>query len=198
MELMTAPITARQTTELRVTGRSIAPGLGMGRAWVVADVLKPGGTPAAIGPHEIDGELLRLKRSFEESLAEIDQYRAAHRVRIRFDPRGRLSRMARCCAAFLPRGNSNARLRASLVTAEAVVRLVLERWYQKFKSLESPLLRQRADDVLDVGRNIIRRLCGEQGSGLAVHSREQCSGRRTAFAFGRRGAAQGQRGRGGG
>ena len=57
-------------------------------------------------------------------------------------------------------------LRASLLPAEAVVRRVLERWYEKFKSLENPLLRQRADDVLDVGRNIIRRLCPALDAGL--------------------------------
>src|SRR5262249_28094611 len=39
-------------------------------------------------------------------------------------------------------------------------------WYRKFEAIENPTLRQRADDVLDLGRNIIRRLRGEQGAGF--------------------------------
>ena len=40
------------------------------------------------------------------------------------------------------------------------------RWYQKFETLENQPLRQRADDVLDLGRNVIRRLRGERDGGL--------------------------------
>ena len=63
-------------------------------------------------------------------------------------------------------GEFERELRASLLTAEAVVGRVLQRWYQKFETLENQTLRQRADDVLDLGRNIIRRLRGEQDAGL--------------------------------
>src|SRR5262245_39396033 len=57
-------------------------------------------------------------------------------------------------------------LRESLSTAEAVVGRVLQRWYRKIEAIENQTLRQRADDVLDLGRNIIRRLRGEQGAGF--------------------------------
>jgi len=63
-------------------------------------------------------------------------------------------------------GEFERELRASLLTAEAVVRRVLKRWYQKFEAMENPAFRQRADDVLDLGRNIIRRLRGDQDAGL--------------------------------
>src|SRR5439155_17972274 len=63
-------------------------------------------------------------------------------------------------------GEFERELRASLLTAEAVVRRVLQRWYDKLQKLENQTLRQRADDVLDLGRNIIRRLRGEQQAGL--------------------------------
>jgi phosphoenolpyruvate-protein phosphotransferase len=42
----------------------------------------------------------------------------------------------------------------------------LQRWYEKFKALENQTFRQRADDVLDLGRNIIRRLRGEPEAGF--------------------------------
>ena len=40
MEVKSAPTRDRPQEEVRLSGRSIAPGLGMGRAWVVGDVLK--------------------------------------------------------------------------------------------------------------------------------------------------------------
>src|SRR4051794_10147822 len=63
-------------------------------------------------------------------------------------------------------GEFERELRESLLTAEAVVGRVLQRWHRKIEAVENPTLRQRADDVLDLGRNIIRRLRGEQGAGL--------------------------------
>src|SRR5262249_148249 len=63
-------------------------------------------------------------------------------------------------------GEFERELRTSRLTAEAVVRRVLQRWYHKFETLENQMFRQRADDVLDLGRNIIRRLRGEEEAGL--------------------------------
>jgi len=166
MGVKTAPIISLEQTEIGLSGRSIAPGLGMGKAWVVVDVLKSSGTPAAIGKNEIDRELLRLQHSFAEALAEIDQN--AQRIETEFDSTlaGVFRAHGEMLRSLFASGEFERELRASLLTAEAVVRLVLERWYQKFRSLENPVLRQRADDVLDLGRNIIQRLRGEQYAGL--------------------------------
>jgi phosphoenolpyruvate-protein kinase (PTS system EI component) len=46
----------------------------MGQAWVVGDVLTWSGPPTQIGQDDVDGELLRLANSVEETLAELDQY----------------------------------------------------------------------------------------------------------------------------
>jgi phosphoenolpyruvate-protein phosphotransferase len=166
MELKTAPIAGREEPEVRLAGRSIAPGLGLGRAWIVADALKPNVAAAAIGASEIDRESLRLKRSFEEALAEIDRH--ARRIESEFDSTlaGVFRAHGEMLRGLYGSGEFDRELRTSLLPAEAVVGRVLERWYQKFKSLENPLLRQRADDVLDVGRSIVRRLCPAQDAGL--------------------------------
>ncbi|HEX3868993.1 MAG TPA: putative PEP-binding protein, partial [Pirellulales bacterium] len=165
--MVTTPVMIDQErSEVRLAGRSIAPGLGMGRAWVVADVLKLSGPPVLISPNEVDAELVRLAHSFDDTLAEVDRY--AQRIEAEFD--SALAGVFRAHGAILRElfasGEFQRELRASLLTAEAAVRQVLERWYQKFESLENQSFRQRADDVLDLGRNIIRRLRGEQESGL--------------------------------
>ncbi len=153
-------------SETRLSGRSIAPGLGMGRAWVVGDVLKSSVVPLPIGADEVDGELGRLTRSFEEALAELDE--RAKRIEAEFD--SSLAGIFRAHGEMLrdlfASGEFERELRASLLTAEGVVRRVLVRWYKKFEAIENQTVRQRADDVLDLGRNLIRRLRGDQDAGL--------------------------------
>ncbi|HEY4233362.1 MAG TPA: phosphoenolpyruvate-utilizing N-terminal domain-containing protein, partial [Lacipirellulaceae bacterium] len=152
--------------EETLTGRCIAPGLGMGRAWVVGDVLNCGGAPSAIGVGEVDRELARLKECLDATLAELDQF--ALRIEAEFD--STLAGVFRAHGEMLRdlfmTGEFEQELRASLLTAEAIVRRVLKRWYQKFEAVENPTIRQRADDLLDLGRNIVRRLRGEQNAGL--------------------------------
>jgi phosphoenolpyruvate-protein phosphotransferase len=166
METPSPTILGPAQSEVRLSGRSISPGLGMGQAWVVGDVLKWSGPPAPIDVNDIDGELIRLTHSFEEALAEVDQY--AKRIEYEFD--STLAGIFRAHGAILREllasGEFERELRASLLSAEAVVRNVLQRWYQKFEKLENQTFRQRADDVLDLGRNIIQRLRGESAAGF--------------------------------
>jgi phosphoenolpyruvate-protein phosphotransferase len=160
---------AHAESEATFTGRSIAPGLALGPAWVVTDPLHWSGPTTSIGEEAIDNELRRLRHAFEETLAELDRY--AQRIEGEFDAAlaGIFRAHGEMLRALLVSGEFERELRESLLTAEAVVARVLQRWHQKFQAIENPTLRQRADDVLDLGRNIIRRLRGEQEAGfLAV------------------------------
>src|SRR6516165_9503569 len=151
--------------EATLTGRSISPGLAMGPAWVVSDPLHWGGPTTSIGKDDVEKELTRLRHSFEETLAELEQY--AQRIEGEFDAAlaGIFRAHGEILRSPLASGELERELRESLLTAEAVVGRVLQRWHRKFEPIENQALRQRADDVLDLGRNIIRRLRGEQGAG---------------------------------
>jgi phosphoenolpyruvate-protein kinase (PTS system EI component) len=157
---------AHAESEATFTGNGIAPGLAMGPAWVVSDPLHWGGPTTPIGKDDIDKELIRLRHAFEETLAELDQY--AQRIGGEFDAAlaGIFRAHGEMLRSLFASGEFERELRASLLTAEAVVGRVLQRWYRKFEAIENQTLRQRADDVLDLGRNIIRRLSGEQGAGF--------------------------------
>jgi phosphoenolpyruvate-protein phosphotransferase len=168
METVLATISDLAQAEVRLSGRSIAPGLGMGEAWVVGDVLNWAGPPAPIDQNDVGSELVRLAHCVEETLAELDQH--ATRIEAEFDSTlaGIFRAHGEMLRELFASGEFERELRASLLTAEAVVGRVLQRWYRKFDTLESQALRQRADDVLDLGRNIIRRLRGEQEADLKV------------------------------
>ena len=68
--------------EMLIPGRSISPGLGMGPAWVVGDVLKSNG-PTTIAESGVNDELVRLSQSFDQTLAELDE--RAKRIEAEFD-----------------------------------------------------------------------------------------------------------------
>jgi phosphoenolpyruvate-protein phosphotransferase len=117
-----------------------------------------------IGLNDVDSERIRLTHSIQEALAELEQY--AKRIEAEFDSElaGIFRAHGEMLRSLFASGEFEHELSASLLTAEAVVRRVLQRWYRKFKALENQALRQRADDVLDLGRNIIQRLRDEQGA----------------------------------
>jgi phosphoenolpyruvate-protein phosphotransferase len=166
MEGDVAPTLAGGPREVRLTGRSIAPGLGMGQAWIVGDVLRFDGAQQTIGAAEVDRECVRLKRCFEETFAELEQ--SARRIESEFDAAlaGIFRAHGTLLRGLVESGEFDRELKLSSLTAESAVRRVLNRWYQKFESLENQNLRERADDVLDLGRSIIRKLRGEADAGL--------------------------------
>jgi phosphoenolpyruvate-protein phosphotransferase len=157
---------AHAESEATLTGRGISPGLAMGPAWVVSDPLHWGGPATSIGQDDVEKELIRLRHSFEAALAELDQH--AQRIEGEFDAAlaGIFRAHGELLRSLFASGELERELRESLLTAEAVVGRVLQRWYRKVEAIENPTLRQRADDVLDLGRNVIRRLRGEQGAGF--------------------------------
>jgi phosphoenolpyruvate-protein phosphotransferase len=157
-----------ESPELELSGQSIAPGLALGRAWVIGDVLKWDGPLTAIGADEADGEFVRLSQAVDEALRDLEQH--AQRIEAEFD--SSLAAIFRAHGGMLrdlfASGEFERELRSSLVSAEVAVRRVLQRWHTKFAKLENQIIRQRADDVLDLGRSVIRRLRGESAEGLAA------------------------------
>jgi phosphoenolpyruvate-protein phosphotransferase len=137
----------------------------VGPAWLVSDPLNWGGPTTPVGKDDVEKELLRLRHSFEVTLAELDQY--AQRIEKEFDAAlaGIFRAHGEMLRSLAASGELERELRDSLLPAEAVVGRVLQRWYRRIEAVENPTLRQRADDVLDLGRNVIRRLRGEPGAG---------------------------------
>src|SRR5690348_7770413 len=83
MEMRAGPMTGREPDEIILTGQSIAPGLGLGPAWVVSDEMTLAGVRQPIGQEAIAGELLRLTKAFEETLADLEK--SAERIGAEFN-----------------------------------------------------------------------------------------------------------------
>src|SRR5262249_16195338 len=126
---------AHAESEATFTGRSISPGLAMGPAWVVGDPLPWEGPTPSLGKNEIRNELRGWGQAFEETLAELDQY--ARRIESEFDAAlaGIFRAHGALLRSLLASGELERELRESLLTAEAVVARVLERWHRKFAAI---------------------------------------------------------------
>ena len=152
--------------EVTLTGLRIAPGLGIGSAWVVGDRLECRGDAHPIDPHEVEREWRRIRVAFDQTRAELQE--AARRVAEQFN--SHLADIFRAHEMMLDSLLSSTEfvqeLQGSLVNAEAVVRRIFRRWQEKFQSLPSETFQQRADDLADLGRKVLHHLEGEDADRL--------------------------------
>jgi phosphotransferase system enzyme I (PtsI) len=156
----------RDVAEVTLTGLRVAPGLGMGSAWVVGDRLECRGDAHRIAPHEVEREWSRIRVAFDQTRAELQE--AARRVEEQFN--SHLADIFRAHEMILDSLLSSTEfvqeLQGSLVNAEAVVRRIFRRWQEKFHSLAGETFQQRADDLADLGRKVLRHLEGEDADRL--------------------------------
>ena len=152
--------------EVTLTGLRIAPGLGIGSAWVVGDRLECRGDAHPIDPHEVEREWRRIRVAFDQTRAELQE--AARRVAEQFN--SHLADIFRAHEMMLDSLLSSTEfvqeLQGSLVNAEAVVRRIFRRWQEKFQSLPGETFQQRADDLADLGRKVLHHLEGEDADRL--------------------------------
>ena len=146
--------------EVTLSGSRIATGLGRGSAWVIGDRLECRGEAHQIEPHEVEREWSRIQVAFDQTRAELRE--AARRVAEQFN--AHLADIFRAHEMMLDSLLSSTEfvqeLQGSLVNAEAVVRRVFRRWQEKFHSLRGDTFQQRADDLADLGRKVLRHLEG--------------------------------------
>ncbi len=150
---------SRGVTAEKLTGVRIAPGLGMGRAWFGRRTAER--AVRRIEQHEVEPELRRIEVAFNHTREELRE--AARRVEEQFS--ADLSRIFQAHEMILEGMRSSPEFREELQTsrvdAEAAGRRVFRRWQEKFQSLKDDGLRQRADDIADIARKVLRHLEGE-------------------------------------
>ena len=152
--------------EVTLTGVRIAPGLAIGSAWVVGDRLECRGDAHPITPPEVEREWRRIRVAFDQTRAELRE--AARRVAAQFN--AQLADIFRAHDMMLDSLLSSTEfvqeLQGSLLNAEAVVRRIFRRWQEKFHSLPGETFQQRADDLADLGRKMLRHLEGTDADRL--------------------------------
>jgi len=159
-----APAAASQMAELK--GIPASPGVSIGRAFLLDSeevaVPRQAVAPAAI-PQEIarfEEALTRTRKEIEEIQAKISKELGVDHAQI-FDAH----RMFLEDRAFIEEVIQ--RLKEEQLCAEYVFSEVLAKYVQAFSKIEDEYLRERASDVEDVGRRILRNLTGLKRRTLA-------------------------------
>lgn len=157
----------RAQTNAQLTGMSISPGLAMGRAFVYRDIMDQDLFTTQIQPDQVDGECERVRRAavqvFEDltkSVSRITQQIGAYQAEI-FKVHQVILR------ELLHSREIRQEIERERVNAEVAVQHVFSCWVQKMQMDESARFIQRADDVEDLGRRLIRAL-----KKIAVHPLE--------------------------
>jgi phosphoenolpyruvate-protein phosphotransferase (PTS system enzyme I) len=154
--------------ELSLKGTRISPGLASGTVWVAGDILDCSAEMHRIEPHQVDAEMERVRRAFVQVEAELEE--SARRVSEQIDPSlAEIFRAHRLMLESLLSSNEfEEELRGSLTSAADAVKRVFRRWEAKFAAIQDETLRQRADDILDLARRVLRRLEGADAFGLTA------------------------------
>jgi len=154
--------------ELRLKGIRISPGLASGKVWVAVNLLDRGVETQRIEPHQVDAEMERIRRAVIEVQAQLEE--SARRVSEQIDPSlAGVFRAHRLMLENLLSSNEfETEIRESLTSAAETVKSVFRKWEAKFAAIQDETLRQRADDIVDLARRVLRQLEGADAFGLAA------------------------------
>ena len=150
-----------KVTAVKFTGSRIAPGLGMGNARFVDHTPERRRTVRRIEPHEVEPELHRIQMAFDQTREDLKESARRVEEQLSADLGHIFSAHEMMLEGMFSSQEFRQELQASLVNAEAVVRHVFRRWQEKFQSLKGESFQQRADDIADVGRKVLRHLAGD-------------------------------------
>lgn len=148
-------------------GKSLAPGMGRGPAFVYRSRLDRHGEFFNIDPSETERELERLNQTAER--IAIDLERLARQME---EANGTtLADVFRAHIAIMQDAGLWAEVKEEVesrqISAGAAVKRVFDRWEQRFRAMEDVCLRDKADDLRDLARRFVRTLAGADGHALA-------------------------------
>jgi phosphoenolpyruvate-protein kinase (PTS system EI component) len=135
---------------------------------VAGDILDCSAEANRIEPHQVEPEMERIRLALVEVAAELAE--SARRLSEQIDPSlAEIFRAHRLMLENLLSSNEfEKELRESLTSAAEAVKRVFRKWETKFAAIQDETLRQRADDILDLARRVLRQLEGADAFGLAA------------------------------
>jgi len=154
-------------TQLSLKGTRISPGLACGTVWVAGDILESSAETSRIEPHQVEAEMERIRWAFVQVERELEE--SARRVSEQIDPSlAEIFRAHQLMLESLLSSNEFERELRGLTSAAEAVKRVFRKWEAKFAAIQDETLRERADDILDLARRVLRQLEGADAFGLAT------------------------------
>ena len=152
---------------MKLAGAAVAPGLGMGTVALVGDILECRGPSRRAAGSDADGESGRIQAAFADTRRDLAESVTRLEAQIGSGVADIFRAHELMLDSLLSSGEITKELRDSDVDAAGAVRRVFRRWTQKFEALSNPTFQQRADDIADLGRRVLRHLEGDDPYELA-------------------------------
>ncbi len=143
-----------------LNGTGISPGLATGRAFIYQDILERPLLRRKLQRHQVNREYERIQSAVR--LVRKDLRIAAHQVRQTLGEQkaGIFAAQETMLLDATLAEELRRELDQQLVNAEHAVKSVFQRWHQRFGAISDKLLRENADDMLDLWRRMLRALVG--------------------------------------
>ncbi|MEQ8849209.1 phosphoenolpyruvate--protein phosphotransferase [Botrimarina sp.] len=156
---------------LRLQGIAVSPGVAIGEALVLDN--EGFRIPRRFLPRDaVEHEIKRLGEAIDETLDEIEQSRQRIAHRLGEDYGSIFSAHAQMVNDQKLRKELEELIRERHYSAEYSVSRVLRRYAKVFQSLEGAYMAERANDIFDIEKRLLRRLLGERREELAQVSGE--------------------------
>jgi phosphoenolpyruvate-protein phosphotransferase len=152
---------------VKLAGSPIAPGLAVGKVSLVGDILDLRRAPAPATTRDSAAESRRIEAAVEATRRDLAEAVARLERELGSETADVFRAHQMMLDGVFASGEIAAELRAAEVDAAAAVRRVFRARKQKFAALSDPAFRQRADDVADLGRRLLRHLEGDDLDRLA-------------------------------
>lgn len=156
---------------LRLQGIAVSPGVAIGEALVLDN--EGFRIPRRFLPRDaIEREIARLTKAIDETTAEIEESRRRIAEQLGDDYGSIFSAHSQMVNDRKLRGELEELIRERHYSAEYSVSRVLRRYAKVFQSLEGAYMAERANDIFDIEKRLLRRLLGEKREELAEVSSE--------------------------
>jgi phosphoenolpyruvate-protein phosphotransferase len=151
---------------LKLAGRATSPGLVVGKAFVYRNHLGALSVPRSISRHEIDEELSHVERAVETVREDLQV--SAERIEAQAGPK--LAAIFGAHEAMLGdpslRDEIRKEIERELISAAHALVRVFDRWQERFRQMPDEQLRERADDLLDLQKRLLREIEGVETTAL--------------------------------
>ncbi|TSA29988.1 MAG: phosphoenolpyruvate--protein phosphotransferase [Verrucomicrobiaceae bacterium] len=155
-----------ESRNLKIVGRSTSPGLVIGPAFVYHDRPDKLSPPRAIGRNQVEEELSDIERAVR--IVRGDLKISAQRIEAQTGPK--LAAIFDAHEEMLQDPSLRREIRdeveGTLIDASQALARVFLRWEEKFRATGEEILKDRADDLIDLQGRLLREIAGVKTTAL--------------------------------
>jgi len=152
---------SQKTKKYKLSGYGISPGVGMGRAYIYRDVVQHTQEVYCIDADEVEREYQRIEEAFDAVRGRLQKNEKEVEQKLNEEFAGIIRSHVEILSDSSLLQEIYETIKRSCVNAEFVVLAVFRRLEARFRHADDNRLAERADDIADLVRQVLRALTGQ-------------------------------------